>query len=434
MKVARTVWVGGKSQEDYLSTLNTAHGVYAKAFFDNSADFLEDMYDWPIARVKEYIKKNSRNGFVYMEFSYKQLGRDEEWFKRQAMALNGDLFKIKREILLQWNKSSDLSPFSEAEIIRLHDNVRPVVSTLMINNVFPLKIYNPNFDWRGNLMIGVDCASGMSRDATAIVIWDPSINEVVATFKSNTIDGVELQDFLVELIGTIFTNAILIVERNYSGKNTIDHLLRTKIAKNIFYEKKETTAEKKQNLDVKKASRETRITKVYGINTDKTSRPAMMDILRDVVRKEYDTLSSEELVNQIAGLERNPKLDRIDHAEGGHDDMVMAYLLIRYVWAFGRNLGNWFVQRSSITDDPAAGRSAYARQVQSVVSYNSGNTSRPTSSSHGFDSSTLIREQQYKNKMNGVRETESALANRQQGSSEREVNMGSIRNIFGLNR
>lgn len=284
-------------------------------------------------------------------------------------------------------------------------------------------------------MIGVDCASGMSRDATAIVIWDPSINEVVATFKSNTIDGVELQDFLVELIGTIFTNAILIVERNYSGKNTIDHLLRTKIAKNIFYEKKEMTAEKKQNLDVKKASRETRITKVYGINTDKTSRPAMMDILRDVVRKEYDTLSSEDLVNQIAGLERNPKLDRIDHAEGGHDDMVMAYLLIRYVWAFGRNLGNWFVQRSTITDDPSAGRSAYARQVQSVVSYNSGNNlaNMRQSSGSGFDSSTLIREQQQRNKMNGVKESESALATRQQGS-EREVNMGSIRSIFGMNR
>ena len=211
----------GKPYHIVMSTtpgdLNTPQGVWAKDFFDHAAKFHEKLYDWPIDQVKEYVEANSRNGFIYIEFSYKQLGRSEEWFRKQAKALDGDLFKIKREILLQWNKSSDLSPFSEAEIIRLNDHVKDPVTVLMINNIYPLKIYNSEFNWRGNLMIGVDTSPGMSKDATAVVVWDPTIGEIVATFHNNMMDAPTLQEFLVELVGTYLTNAVVIIERNNGG-------------------------------------------------------------------------------------------------------------------------------------------------------------------------------------------------------------------------
>ena len=376
--------------------LNTPQGVWAKDFFDHSAKFHEKLYDWPIDKVRDYINANSRNGFIYIEFSYKQLGRSEQWFKEQAQALDGDLFKIKREILLQWNKSSDLSPFSEAEIIRLHDHVQDPITTLMINGIYPVNIYNAEFNWRGNLMIGVDTSPGMSRDATAVVVWDPTIGEIVATFHNNTMDAPSLQEFLVELVGTYFTNAVVIIERNNGGIQLIDFLLKTKIAKNLFYERKEIKAEKKvTDPKMQKARKFT--TNYYGHNTDNKTRPLMIEILRDIVADEYNTLNCKELVDEIAGLERT-KNDKIEHGEGGHDDLVMAYLLVRYVWRYGKNLGNWFISRSQIEAGAGTpdGKKEYMRRMNAIKSLNQQSFDRQFPDMGGMYNSKELMEDYYR--------------------------------------
>lgn len=176
------------------------------------------MYDWTKEEIEKYIEKNSINNFIYISFSYKQLGRTEDWFKHQCRSLNMDLFKIKREILLQWNKSSDLSPFSEEEIIRLMDNAREHVATLMINHVYPLRIYKNDFNWHGNLMIGVDVSGGFSLDSSAVTVWDPTTQEIVATFKNNIIDTVEIGEFIYTLVKKYFVNATVVIERNSYGR------------------------------------------------------------------------------------------------------------------------------------------------------------------------------------------------------------------------
>lgn len=397
----------GKPYHICISTtpgdLNTPHGVYAKSFFDNAATFMECMYDWSKDLILRYLDKKSQNNFLYMEFSYKELGRSEQWFKNQCKALNMDLFKIKREILLQWNKTSDLSPFSEKQIIALYDNTKDPITRLMINEIHPVNIYSSTFDWRSSLIIGVDVASGMSRDSTAVVIWDPYSEEIVADFHDNTIDGFELQEFLVELVGTFFTKSIVVVERNNAGKQLMDFLLRTPIAKNLFYENKEVQAEKKVG-DPSHQKASTKKVRVYGVSTDTKTRPMMMDILRDIVRFEYDKISSADIVAEIAGLERN-KNDKIEHGEGGHDDLVMAMLIARYVWAYGKNLGNWMVSRSAIHHGHVANQdeaeSSFMRQMSAINRMNNSHMEFNGSAQYGA-ANQLIDEwrvrQQYVNR------------------------------------
>ena len=196
----------GKPYHICISTtpgdLNTPQGIYAKQFFDNAAKFEEKMYDWTPDEVQNYIKKNSQNDFLYIEFSYKQLGRSEEWFVEQCRALNMDLFKIKREILLQWNKSSDLSPFTEEQIELLYQNVKNPVTTLTIDNVYNIQIYKSDFNWHSSLMMGVDVSGGYSLDNSAFTIWDPNSGEIVATFKNNIIDTVEFSELIYKVIKT----------------------------------------------------------------------------------------------------------------------------------------------------------------------------------------------------------------------------------------
>lgn len=336
--------------------LKNGAGVYAKKFFDRAAMFDEKMYDWKKKEIEEYIKLNSKNNFVYIEFSYKQLGRSEEWFEQQCRDLDQDWFKIRREILLQWNKSSDVSPFTEEQIERLYKNVRDPVATLPVCKYYMFNLYK-DFDWRKTLIIGVDVSGGMSRDGSAITIADGETLEILADFNNNVVDCIDLAEILVELCTKFFTNGPLVIERNSYGKDLIDFLLRTPIANRLYYEIKKTKAEKKV-VDVKHQHFETRQTRVYGVNTDTATRPQMIDLLRHIVNDEYDKLNSKRIVDDIAGLER--KKGKIEHGDITHDDNLFSYLVLRWVYAYGRNLSHFFIHKRKFT------RSVDGEQVEEM--------------------------------------------------------------------
>ena len=294
--------------------LNTPQGIYAKQFFDNAAAFDEKMYDWSRGDVKLYIKKNSVNDFVYIEFSYKQIGRSDEWFMEQCRALNGDLFKIKREILLQWNKSSDLSPFTEEQIQMLYDNVKPPITHLTIDNIYKINIFRYDFNWHDALMMGVDTSGGLSQDSSAFTIWHPVLGEIVATFKSNTIDTIEFAELIYKVIKTYFVNTCVIIERNSYGKAIIDFLLKTDIAKNIYFEIKRESASKKIK-DVKKQTFTTSgQNRSYGVNTDNNTRPMMIDLLREKIENPQDPMGLElkAIINKGGLVDDRIIIDLID--------------------------------------------------------------------------------------------------------------------------
>ena len=385
----------GKPYHICISTtpgdLNTPQGIYAKQFFDNAAQFEEKMYDWTPEEVQNYIKKNSQNDFLYIEFSYKQLGRSEEWFVEQCRALNMDLFKIKREILLQWNKSSDLSPFTEEQIELLYQNVKDPVTTLTIDNVYNIQIYKSDFNWRSSLMMGVDVSGGYSLDNSAFTIWDPNSGEIVATFKNNIIDTVEFSELIYKVIKTYFVNTCIIIERNSYGKAVIDMLLKTDISKNIHYELKREQAAKRVQ-DVKKQTFSvSNQNRAYGVNTDNNTRPMMIDLLREIINEEYNKINSKEIVEEIAGLERT-KNNKIEHGLTTHDDMLFSFLVLRYVWTYGTNLGKFFINkaRTSNTGNYTISPQDYVRRIQMVTNLNK-NDNRYTG--NNSLSAEFIREQ-----------------------------------------
>lgn len=347
--------------------LKTAQGVFAKAFFDSAAPFMEEMYDWSLDEIEEYIQKNSRNNFVYIEFSYKQLGRSEEWFRQQCRALNMDRLKINREILLQWTKSSDFSPFNEEDIERLYKKVVDPIATIFINKFYPFTIYK-DFDWKKPLFIGIDTASGYERDSSAITICDAETLEVYADFNNNIIDTVELSELVYTLASEFFTRSIIVPERNNNGKSLIDILLRTDVAHKIYFEIKEVKAEKKIE-DVRKKQVKKVRTRVYGVNTDSATRPAMIDILRSIIN-DGEALNSKRIVDDIAGLERK-KNGKIEHGELSHDDNLFSYLIIRWLWAYGINLAHFFIynKKKDITDEET-GENLFKKRFMAVSELN----------------------------------------------------------------
>jgi len=90
------------------------YGIMVSSFIndDNSSFFVDHLisgalkwddkfYDMSDEELREVMDKNSPNNFVHIQYDYKELGKDDEWFREQSKMLNNDEVRINRELLLK---------------------------------------------------------------------------------------------------------------------------------------------------------------------------------------------------------------------------------------------------------------------------------------------------------------------------------------------
>ena len=64
----------------------------------------------------KYYQRMRNPPFVYIRYTYQQLGRDEQWFKDIVIMMKQKWSDIRREVLLEWSKVSDNSPFTKEDL------------------------------------------------------------------------------------------------------------------------------------------------------------------------------------------------------------------------------------------------------------------------------------------------------------------------------
>jgi hypothetical protein len=297
-----------------MNNLDSEEGLYCYNLIQEAINFDEKWYDMPIEKVKKIISEGSDNDFVFIQFDYKELGHGEEWLKKQKRLVNNDLLIIKREIFLEWTLSGDTSPFSEEQLVGIERNIKKPIGSFYIKNVYKFDILEELHNIRErNYIISVDIAGGLEKDATAITIIDPLTYKPVVVFKSNRIDTPTLVDVLKELVETYFNEAVVVPERNNMGLSVIQMLLKTSIANNIYYEKKERTTEKEVATrgKTKKSKKEVR---VYGVDTTQKSRDIMIkEILNMIINERPEIIISDNIFKEIKTLERKKNGRRFCH-------------------------------------------------------------------------------------------------------------------------
>lgn len=334
------------------NNLDCKEGLYCYQMIENSAKFDESWYDWEPEKIKEFVFNNSKNNFVYIEYSFKDLGRDDKWYQEQVRSLNGDMIKVKRELLLQWTYANNTSPFSEEQLMQIEMYAKKPIGKFFIDNIYRFDINAEMTNmYAKSWIVSVDVATGMGSDSSAITIIDPADMKAVCEFSSNTISTTDLSILLVKLVTNFVPNAVVVVERNNGGFAVIDLLLKSKISKNLYYENRIKKAEKKI-LDPKvKASKTKTETRVYGIDTTSKSREIMVnEILFMIVNERPDCIVSEKIFNEIRTLTRNKK-NKIEHQDGFHDDSLMSYLIGLYTLLYGTNTNKFIKNISSITSE-----------------------------------------------------------------------------------
>lgn len=327
------------------STLDDPAGFTMYDMLNQSVDFSESWYDLDIEEVKEIIQQKSKNNFVHIEYSYQQLGRDEEWYKQQCRKLRNNLFKIKREILLEWMFASNDSPFSEEQLEGISVHLKDPLYKITIDNRYVFNVLQPlsnlyNKSW----IVAIDIATGMSSDYSAITVIDPLTSKPAIVFRDNTIDIPDLVVLVEKFVTSYLPNAVIVPERNSIGIPFINLLLKTSVGSQIYYEVKVKEAEKniessKMNkTSVKKVKKEVRC---YGVFTDQDKRKIMLEeILFDIVNNAPDKVGSKDIFNEIKGLVRTNR-DRIDHKKGAHDDMLMSWMIGLYALYYGKNINRF---------------------------------------------------------------------------------------------
>lgn len=324
--------------------LDTQCGMEAQEILSATVKWTEKMYDMEFDpkndnnEVREYIKNNGTNGIVYIEYSYKQIGLDDEWLRSISDKINNPLV-VKREILLQRLRGSSDSPFSQEDIEYITSVMRKPIDELYLLDTFRLDIYE-ELNKRTPYLVGVDCSTGTLGDNNAITIIDPYTVRPVAEFKCPYIGETLYEKLLIELVQKVIPRAIIIIERNSVGDGIVDHLMSSSIAHRLYFDKNRDLVN--YNLDeqssvVSMLKRKGEQKKYYGVYTNGNSRESMMTILLRRVAEFKDDFVTQNIIEDISRLVKN-KAGKILAGNGFHDDSIMSYLIAMYVYYHGNNL------------------------------------------------------------------------------------------------
>ncbi|WP_368880312.1 hypothetical protein [Proteus mirabilis] len=320
-------------------------GLQCKLLMNDACEFIEEMYDWERDKVLEYIAENSLNDFVYIKYTWKQLGLSEAWYRQQCRDLLNDMLTINREINLAWTKSSDNSVFNEEDLLTMESMLKHKSSKYKVEfkrfvaysqefhtHTYFLNLYKP-LDPNKKYFIGCDVAAGLSKDRSTIVITDPEDDFTpVGFFRSATINIELFAHLLRVLVKEHIPKSILFIENNNLGNAVITNLIDY-IPKNIFFSYRVQDKQKGKNP----ATQTDNI--ILGVNTNSSSRDVMFDILKDIVSNHPQQIAFKEIYDEIKNLAYIK--GRIDHEPGHHDDIIMGYLMVRYSVETGNSIGRF---------------------------------------------------------------------------------------------
>ena len=314
--------------------------------------FSEGFYDRDVDDVKHIIEINSPVKIVYIEFSYKQLGKDEKWFVATCAKVSNNKTKIRREILLKRIRGSSLSPFEPEDLEEISSFQKEPIEEIYINEVYPLFVYeklNKNVPY----IVGVDVAAGRFGDNSAITILDPYTVRPVAEFKSNITTTTKLKAFLMNLVMRYIPQAILVIENNNMGSSVIDDLRVSPIGGNLYYDNnKYFIPDSVQKMDRKGfAIMEAKNARAFGLNTNAKTREVMFNLLFERVREYKSDFVTRNIIADLNALVRTP-MGKIQAVNGSHDDSIMSYLIALFTYTFGTNLERYGFSRGDRTPEP----------------------------------------------------------------------------------
>ena len=194
--------------------MSTPEGQEAYAMKENATPFNERWYDLTWPQLKQILDANNRSNFVYVKYTYQELGFSEQWFRELCVLLKNSWPDIRREILLEWDAGVEASPFSPDDLDIIRGLVRQPISVVYLLGKYRFETYLQADIDHYPPIIGVDPAGGYKQDSSAITIIDSQTTRVIGCMNCNYISTVDLARCVEFIVRSWMPTAIISCERN----------------------------------------------------------------------------------------------------------------------------------------------------------------------------------------------------------------------------
>ena len=198
--------------------LTSEEGKYAYTVINNATVWNESWYDLNYYQILNLVDSNRMSKFVFIQYTYQQLGLSETWFEEQCIQSSWDWILIRREYLLNWSDESENSPFTREELDTIEKYCKQPKKTIMIFGRYELRIFE-EIPLKQNLVplyppiIGIDPSGNVGRDFSCVTFIDSKTTRVFAEMRSNTISVIDLARVIEYIVLNMMPNAIINIER-----------------------------------------------------------------------------------------------------------------------------------------------------------------------------------------------------------------------------
>mgnify|MGYP000846989112 CR=1 FL=1 len=327
--------------------IDSPEGEYAYGVKSECMRFNELIYDLDSKdTLMDVVRSNSKNLMFYLEYSYKQLGKDDEWFR--YVTRNKSPMEIETDYLCKWSFGTSV-PVIGADIMeRMMKGIKDPThftnhKSLIIKWYVPKDILDQSDFHDTAFIIAADASNNTGDDYTTLLILDPKTLAVVGTCRCNLSNLVFVGSCITNLLME-FPNSILMPERNQNGAVIIDIVIEFLLNKNIspfkrifnlFIQDYIPGTTDLDRIDL----RDGRNRKDFGFKTTSSSKSREFlysTVLTTMLNHMAEYVHDSDLADELRGL--TIRKGRVDHSTGGHDDLVIALLLSGYFVLFGKNL------------------------------------------------------------------------------------------------
>lgn len=332
-------------------------GKFMHQLISNGAPWTEHFMDAPDRdSLHEMIKKNCRGHklIVNCTFNHRQLGKTDEWLYEALSNATGTQEQLDRDFFNIWTSGTQSSPLSVQLNEAVKNSEKPADWVEISPEGFCLRWYIPEqhtkaFMERGYFAIGLDTSEAIGNDDIAFVVVDLSNLSVVCAGNFNETSMLTFSNFLAWFMDR-YRKTTLVIERKSTGSAILGNLMQFLPIKGIDpfkrifnwvaenkYERIDDFREVMQDMSRRGQYWYDKYIKDFGFVTTAQSREILYSqILPEAAKKAGNNVKDKVLSEQIRGLV--VKKGRIDHSSGGHDDMVIAWLLAHWFASSVRHL------------------------------------------------------------------------------------------------
>jgi len=349
-------------------------GSYAYNIISDAMIWTERLLDSSdIVKLHDTIRTNSPKGTLRLNctFSHTQLGYSDVWLLDALESSMSQGEEADRDFFNRWTSGSQSSPLSVAQSEKIRSSE--------VLDSYPYMMDSYNYVTRcyvefieiylrsGKFIMAIDTseALGGENDEISFIIRDVYTGSIVAAGNYNETNLITFSAWVFEWI-LKFPTITLIIERRSTGIMVIDYITMMLISKGIDPFTRLYNTIVQNHLDEPAKFREiskqsmsmsletvTKYKRYFGFATSSTGLTSRSELygstFMSAIKLTGDRVNDSKTIDQLLGL--IIKNGRIDHSSGGHDDMVIAWLLSFWMLTHGKGLEYYGIQPRNVLKD-----------------------------------------------------------------------------------